>query len=490
MNIRFQFLKVIELKSYARGARRKILCMLRNFRFVSIFLLALLQAGVTFAQFDAATVSGVVRDASQSVVLGSKVTLENVATGVVKSAVTDQNGSYTFFDVKVGRYKLKADASGFKSAAAEEFGVTVNAHQRVDLQLEIGAVTDTVSVQAAASVVETDSSSRGHVIAHEAIVNLPLNGRSYADLALLAPGVRKSVLEDGSVSSRDASFNVNGQRSALNNFLVDGVDNNAYGTSNQGFSSQVVQLTPDSVSEFRVETSNYSAEYGRAAGAVINAVTRSGTNSTHGSVWEYLRNTNLNAVGFFKPVNNVKPVYIQNQFGAAIGGHLKKDKLFYSMDYEGLRRIQRSLTFATVPTDEQKAGIFHTPIRNPLTGAVYANGVLPASEVTGFAKAVLNALPAPNLGAVSNNYQSLPRSTITDNKGNARLDYFFSDRLTAYLRYSHRVDEIYVPRQYPRRGRRQQQRQRPHRQPADEPRRHMDHQPHHHGGSPSGCHVD
>src|SRR5262249_8139348 len=197
--------------------------------------------------------------------------LENVATGVLKTANTDQNGSYTFFDVKIGRYKLKAEAQGFKAAVAEEFTVTVNAHQRVDLQLEVGAVTESVQVTGAASVVETDSSSRGHVIANESIVNLPLNGRSYADLALLAPGVRKSMLEDGTVASRDASFNVNGQRSALNNFLVDGVDNNAYGTSNQGFSNQLGQLAPDTVAQLPVETSNFSAEYRRAPGPEIIA---------------------------------------------------------------------------------------------------------------------------------------------------------------------------------------------------------------------------
>src|SRR5262245_51647530 len=352
--------------------------MLRYSRFVSLCVCAIASSQLLLAQFDTATVSGVVRDQAQAVVTGSKVTLENVATGVTKTANTDSNGSYTFFDVKIGRYKLKAEANGFKAAVAEEFTVTVNAHQRVDLQLQVGAVTETVEVVGAASAVETDSSSRGHVISNASIVNLPLNGRSYADLALLAPGVRKSVLEDGSVTSRDASFNVNGQRSALNNFMVDGVDNNAYGTSNQGFSNQVVQLTPDSVSEFRVETSNYSAEYGRAAGAVINAATVSGTNSIHGSAWEYLRNTDLNAVGFFKPTNNVKPVYIQNQFGASFGGPVKKDKLFYFVDFEGLRRIQRTLQFATVPTADQKAGIFNTPIRNPLTGTVYDNGVLPA----------------------------------------------------------------------------------------------------------------
>src|SRR5215471_12523982 len=422
---------------------------MQKFRLVGTCALLVCAMGAAFAQFDTATVSGIVRDQATAVVAGSKVTLENVATGVVKTVNTDQNGSYTFFDVKIGQYKLKAEAQGFKAAAAEAFTVTVNAHQRVDLQLEVGAVTESVQVTGAASAVETDTSSRGHVIANSSIVNLPLNGRSYADLALLAPGVRKSMLEDGSVSSRDASFNVNGQRSALNNFLVDGVDNNAYGTSNQGFSNQVVQLAPDTVAEFRVETSNFSAEYGRAAGAVINAATKSGTNALHGSAWEYLRNTDLNAVGFFKPTGGVKPVYIQNQFGAAFGGPIKKDKLFFFVDYEGLRRIQRTLTFATVPTADQKAGRFGTAVRNPLTGSLYTDGNLPASEVTSFAKSVLDALPLPNLPGLSNNYQSLPRATINDNKGDARADYYFNDRLTGYFRYSHRVDEIYVPGNIP-----------------------------------------
>ena len=423
---------------------------MRQFRHLTgAFALFVLLSGTASAQFDTATVSGVVRDPAAAVVVNSKVTLENVATGVTKIVATDQNGSFTFFDVRIGRYKLKAEAPGFKAAVAEEFTVTVNAHQRVDMRLEVGAVTESVEVLGAASVVETDSSSRGHVIANQSIVNLPLNGRSYADLALLAPGVRKSVLEDGTVSSRDASFNVNGQRSALNNFLVDGVDNNAYGTSNQGFSNQVVQLTPDSVAEFRVETSNYSAEYGRAAGAVINAATKSGTNSYHGSAWEYLRNTDLNAVGFFKPTGGIKPVYQQNQFGASFGGPVKKDKLFYFLDYEGLRRVQRALTFATVPTADQKAGRFGIPIRNPLTGSLFTDGNLPSSEVSSFARSVLDALPLPNLPGISNNYQSLPRANISDNKGGARADYYFTDKITGYFRYSHRLDEIYVPGNIP-----------------------------------------
>ncbi|MGH9664261.1 MAG: TonB-dependent receptor plug domain-containing protein, partial [Bryobacteraceae bacterium] len=165
----------------------------------------------------------------------------------------------------------------------------------------MGATAESVTVTGAAKVLETDSSERSEVIATREIVNLPLNGRAYADLTLLVPGVRKSLLEDQTLNSRDASYNVNGQRSESNNFVLDGVDNNAYGTSNQGFSNQIVQLSPDAVAEFRVETDNYSAKYGRASGAVIVATTKSGTNQLHGALWEFLRNTDLNAIGFFQP---------------------------------------------------------------------------------------------------------------------------------------------------------------------------------------------
>ena len=179
--------------------------------------------------------------------------------------------------------------------------------------------------------------------------------------------------------------------------MLDGVDNNAYGTSNQGFSNQVIQAIPDAVAEYRVATDNYSAEYGRASGAVINATIRSGTNSFHGSAWEFLRNTQLNAVGFFQPLGGVKPVYQQNQFGASLGGRIIKDKLFFFVDYEGLRRVTSRCTFATIPTAGSEAGNFGTAIKNRYTGAVYADGVVPASAISPFARAVLERLPDPNV---------------------------------------------------------------------------------------------
>ncbi|HXK04556.1 MAG TPA: carboxypeptidase-like regulatory domain-containing protein, partial [Verrucomicrobiae bacterium] len=344
------------------------------------YALAVLICAPVWAQYDS-TVLGTVKDQSGSVVAEAKVSLSNLANGVQQTALTDVYGNYQFLNVRIGDYTLKAEKQGFKAATAERFTVTVNAKQRVDLTLEVGATSESVTVNAAAEILETDTSERSGVIATREVVNLPLNGRAYADLTLLMPGVRKSQLQDQTLTSRDASYNVNGQRAESNNFMLDGIDNNAYGTSNQGFSNQVVQINPDAVAEYRVETNNFSAEYGHASGAVIVATTKSGTNQLHGSVWEFLRNTDLNAIGFFQPLGGVKPNYNQNQFGAAAGGPIKKDKLFLFADYEGLRRSQSQLTFATLPSVDQRKGNMGTPVMNPLTGDVYNNGIIPSSVI-------------------------------------------------------------------------------------------------------------
>ena len=295
---------------------------------VFAFALSLFVASLCLAQFETATILGTVKDSTGGVIVGGKVTLENLKTGVKSTAQTNEAGTFDFINIAIGDYRVKAEASGFKTAVTDDFTVTVSARQRVDLTLSVGDMTQTVSVKDAAAALETDSSDRGQVINNVTVVNLPLNGRSYADLALLAPGVRKSVLgmDQSSSNYRESSFNVNGLRSAFNNFQVDGVDNNTYATSNQGYSNQAIQVSPDAVSEFKVQTNNFSAEYGRAGGAIVNVSVRSGTNDFHGAVWDYLRNTKLNAVGFFKPANG-KPVFQQNQFGGAFGGRICATRL-------------------------------------------------------------------------------------------------------------------------------------------------------------------
>ncbi|HXP08701.1 MAG TPA: carboxypeptidase regulatory-like domain-containing protein, partial [Acidobacteriaceae bacterium] len=283
------------------------------------------------AQFETASVLGYVHDSTGKAIAGSRVQLINTATGVIVSVTSDSQGQYQFTDVHIGQYKINAGAAGFNETVTDPFTVAVNARQRVDVTLSPGNVSTTVTVSGAATQLESETSESGTVISPTEVQNLPLNGRAYADLATLAPGVRRNTLENQSVTSRDASFNVNGQRSEFNNFLLDGLDNNAYGTSNQGFSNQAIPPSPDAINEFSVETNNYSAEYGRASGAVINVSINSGTDQFHGRVWEYNRNTELNALGPFLPPLNVLtgqrqvPVLIRNQFGGAVGGPIRKD---------------------------------------------------------------------------------------------------------------------------------------------------------------------
>lgn len=408
---------------------------------------------IAHAQFDSATILGTVSDSSGAAVQGATILLKNTETGTTANAQTDENGSYQFLNVKIGNYQITAEAEGFTPARVEAVEATVNARQRIDIELRTGAVTETVVVTDTAALLETDSSERGQVITREQIVNLPLNGRAYADLALLAPGVRRSLLNNNSSGGRDASFNVNGLRSSLNNFILDGVDNNSYGTSNQGFSNQVVQPSPDAVAEFKVQTNNYSAEFGRAGGAVINTSIRSGTNRFSGTVYDFVRNTALNATGFFKPRSGEKPTLIQNQFGGTFGGPVRlpklydgRDRTFFFIDYEGFRRITKELNFSLVPTLEQRNGVFRDaqgraiPIRNPYTNAVYTDGIIPSNQITNFATQVFSQLPAPNrtigtLG-ITENYEFLPRSQFFNDKGDIKLDHTFSERATAFVRGS------------------------------------------------------
>jgi hypothetical protein len=411
-----------------------------RFVFAAIFC-----AVSAFGQFESGTVLGTVHDPSGANVANANVTLENTTTSATFSAKSNGNGDYEFINVRLGTYRVRVEVQGFQTSITDPFDLMVNARQRVDLTLQVGQTSQNITVTGAVSLLETDNSSRGQVINPKQIVDLPLNGRAYADLTLLVPGVAKSPLENQSDSSRDASFNVNGQRSELNSFLLDGVDNNAYGTSNQGFSNQVIQPNPDALIEFKVETDNYSAEYGRATGAVINATIKSGTNQLHGEVWEFLRNTDLNAIGFFKPVNGVKPAFVQNQFGGAAGGPIIKNKIFVFGDYEGFRRVFHPVQFATLPSAAQKQGILGIAVKNPLTSTLYANGAVPASAITPFAQTVFSQLPDPNLPGISNNFVSAPSDTIMSDKGDIRYDETFGQKFTVFARYSQDDTRIFSP---------------------------------------------
>src|SRR6266850_6672312 len=311
-----------------------------------LFLLALLVGGFAArasAQFDTASVVGTVRDSSGAVVPGATVTLTNTATAVSVTRTTNPEGSYEFVTVRPGLYVVTAEKQGFALALVDNVEVQVAARLRVDLQMAVGQLTEKVVVTASSPLIETDTSQRGQVIGGAQIQALPLNGREYSSLALLTTGVRQSALNRSTTGTpREGAFNVNGLRSTFNNFLIDGVDNNSYGTSNQGFSNQVMQPPPDAVGEFKVVTNNESAEYGRAAGATVNVAYRSGTNQIHGDAWEFFRDTALNAETYFKPADGSKPPLRRNQYGGTLGGPLMQNKAFFFADFEGFRQDKKA----------------------------------------------------------------------------------------------------------------------------------------------------
>jgi hypothetical protein len=425
----------------------------RGRRILHLFFMTLLAIATVpaWGQFDSASVLGTIKDPSGATVPSATVQLLNLAKGITATRQTDGNGDYEFTSVQPGDYSITVTAPGFEKAQTDRFTVTVGARQRVALALKLGADAQSVIVSGAATQLETDTSDRGETVQSREIVNLPLNGRSYADLSTLVPGVRKSLLEVLSSPSRDASYNVNGMNSMVNNFQLDGIDNNAYQTANQGYANEAIIPSPDAVQEFKVQTDNFSAEYGRAAGAVLNVTTHSGSNAFHGVAYDYLRNTVLNAYGPFIGTG-VKPTLVQNQFGGAIGGPIRHDKLFFFADYEGLRHVDHSIITAVVPTAAQAAGTFTDasgqPIAlvNPITGATYPNGQIPLADQSPFAAEVLSLLPAANtvVAAGGNNYVSAPANVTTDNKGDGRVDAFISPRSTGFGRYSQRAVTFFL----------------------------------------------
>ncbi len=411
----------------------------------------LLFSTFAFGQFETSEVLGAVTDASHAAVPNVTVTLTNEATGIENKTVSDASGNYDFFNVQIGRYTITAEGPGFSKFVTNHVAVEVNARQRVDITMQVGTVTESVNVEGAAEALQTDTSEHSQTIHTQQVVELPLNGRDYADLALLSTNVHKSpigVSFSPSGTPREAAFNVNGMRSTYNNFLLDGLDNNAYSPSNQGYSSQVVQPSPDAIAEFKVITSNFSAEYGRVGGGVINTALRSGTNQFHGTAYEFLRNTDLNAVGFtFSPALFQKPTLQRNQFGFTVGGPLIKNKLFFFADYEGYRQLQKYLNTDTIPTATDRIGVLPSTVVDPLTQIVYkAGSQIPISSLNPFAATVLNQLPAAQSAGRGNDYVALLLIRDYSDKYDAKIDYHINDKMTSFLRFSQRKDlQYYQP---------------------------------------------
>jgi hypothetical protein len=380
------------------------------------------------AQFETGSIVGTIRDSSGAVLSGASVRVANLDTGIAVTRVTDENGNYEVVPVRVGHYSILVSKEGFADAKAENIGVVIASRQRVDLMLAVGAVQTSLVVHDVALQLETETSQRGQIVTQYETASLPLVGRNYSSLIGLTTGVRATSngLTTASTNNlvREGSFNVNGQRSMFNNFLLDGMDNNAGGTSNQGFSNQIIDPAPDSVAQFQVVTNNQSAEYGRGSGATINVAFASGTNAFHGRVYEFLRNTDLNAIGYFKPAQG-KPQFNRNQFGGNFGGPVLHNQLFFFMDYEGFRQVRKQNNTATLFTANERDGIFTSNMYDPYDGTLYTAGtsILSSSHISPLALQILSYLPATNASTSSYNYKAMSRSRDFLDKGDVRLDW-------------------------------------------------------------------
>ncbi len=414
-------------------------------------MLAFAAAPTALAQYDTGSFVGTIMDASGAAIAQATVSVTNMDTGVSKTTKTDSAGRYEVDALKAGRYHVEASAAGFSNAVADNIAVEVGGRQKLDLELKAGSQATTVEVSDVALQVDTESSQRSQVVTNYQSAALPLVTRNYADLLALVAGARPTTdaapRYNTSSLVRSGSFSVNGQRSMFNNFLLDGVDNNAYGVSNQGFDNQIITPPPDSVAQFSVVTNQMNAEYGRGPGAAVNVETRGGTNGFHAMIYEFIRNTNLNATGFYKPTGGVKPEFIRNQFGINFGGPLKKDRLFYFVDYEGFFQIQQPVAFVSVPTNNERNGILAVDVQDPYNGTIYPRGksILSSPNIDPIATQVIQYLnqvaPVDPAGtSTSNNYRGSSRFTDNANKGSLRLDWQASKQDSLFLRVSDRKE--------------------------------------------------
>ncbi|MFI5092947.1 MAG: carboxypeptidase regulatory-like domain-containing protein [Candidatus Acidiferrales bacterium] len=322
---------------------------------LSLFFIALamlLAAPFAGAQSTGGQIRGTISDPSGASVTGATISLVNEATGSQREVQSGANGEYIFIEVPVGRYEIDVTQTGFKKFVRKGIALDLNQVISVDIALQIGAATESVEVTGAPPVVDTTSTQLGAVVNSRDATELPLNQRDVYQLLQLQPGVQSQLGNDLFYGSDKAGVvTVNGGRGRSNNYSVNG------GDGNDLFANlPAIEPSPDSIEEFRVITNSFDAEYGRNSGAVVNVVTKSGTNAFHGSLFEFLRNKSLNAKGYYDPT---KPDFIQNQFGGTIGGPIKKDKTFFFANYEG-RRIKRGISSNPVPlpTSAEQSGDF------------------------------------------------------------------------------------------------------------------------------------
>ena len=392
------------------------------------------------AQVTTGTFLGTVYDATNAAVPGASITATNLQTGVSRSVVSAVTGEYLINLLPVGNYSLRVEHAGFKTEQRSSVEIQINSRVRLDFVLQVGSVSEEIKVAGSTPLLDTDTAESGEVIENQRVTQLPLNGRQFIQLALLTPGVVPEV--KGTLSSPLAlsgeSANANGTRYEDNVFLLDGVS-----IRDEIYERLTVSPSIDAIQEFKVHTSNYSAEFGGHGGAQINVSTRSGTNTFHGTVYEFLRNDVLDAKNFFD--GSIKPPFRQNQFGASLGGPIKRNKTFFFGNYEGSRIFKGVTLGAALPTAEMRAGNFAGmgPIINPATQQPFENDQIPDSMIAPFAKAMLANVPLPTTAGLGRNFTGFGDRDVSMNQFTTRLDHTFNNNDLIFGRFIYsNVDDL------------------------------------------------
>jgi Carboxypeptidase regulatory-like domain/TonB dependent receptor len=422
---------------------------------------SILSSGRSWAQLDQGTVTGVVEDNAGAVLSGAGVELSNVGMGLKLRTKTDGSGVYSFPPVNVGIYEVSASAAGFETTTQKNVRVNVQGRVNIELKLSPGKVTETVVVSTDPPLLQSQDASVGQVMTSLTVNATPLNGRNWVYIAQLAAGVDPS---HGSRAQGDGDFYANGQRVVQNNFIIDGLDNNTYAPDYLNGASYNVQPPPDALAEFKIQTSNYGAQFGHSVGGVVNASIKSGTNQIHGSLWEYLRNDIFDARDFDALV---VPKYRQNQFGATLGMPIVRNKAFFFGYTEANRIVFAQTGTYSVPTPLMRTGNFSELLNTGLTqqakavtlyqpgsagtAPINCNGqvnVICPSQIDPVAEGLIDLLPMPNTnnGKTLNNYLATSNSTSNSWQWGARTDWNVSPKDQMFARFSYvHVPQDYVP---------------------------------------------
>ncbi len=424
------------LNEVTETAKDYMLC-----RCVLLLICLLLLCALAAAQGNTADILGTITDPSGAVVPNAKIVITDNATHETHTVTSNSSGEYVAPSLPSGEYSIRVEASGFQTASAKNVRLEAGSRLRQNFSMAIGNGTETVQVSGETPALETDTSTLSSVVTERQVEELPLNGRNFVQLAQLAAGANEGPANALSAGNRPddrrqtASVSVYGQSDTLNNELVDGLDNNEKTIGTIGIRPSV-----EAIAEFRVQTNVYPAEVGNSPGAVVNVITKSGGNTLHGSAYEFVRNDMFDGRNYFARSGR-KPEYRQNQFGASLGGPIRKDKTFFFGDYEGLRIIQGTTYVSTVPTLFEQQNIGNL---SDIGGPVLTSGQLNPIALKYFA-----LYPAPNGTGVANNFTFSPNGSQNSQTFDLRGDNYFSERDHFFARYTFNTVSTVTPDSLP-----------------------------------------